>query len=113
MSETPKYDLRGASIGNFADTVQGDQIYNAALSPETAQALAQELDAVLEPLDPYATDSAAPEAALQVLEKKPSLKQRLLAAITAGGITAIEEFCNHPLAKVALSALKAATEQSD
>ncbi|CCI20681.1 hypothetical protein MICAF_960005 [Microcystis aeruginosa PCC 9807] len=25
MSETPKYDLRGANIANFADTVQGDQ----------------------------------------------------------------------------------------
>jgi hypothetical protein len=26
MSETPKYDLRGAKIGSFADTVKGDQI---------------------------------------------------------------------------------------
>lgn len=25
MSETPKYDFRGANIGNFAETVQGDQ----------------------------------------------------------------------------------------
>jgi hypothetical protein len=25
MTETPKYDLRGATIGNFAETVQGDQ----------------------------------------------------------------------------------------
>ncbi|MEM8640572.1 MAG: hypothetical protein AAGG51_17405 [Cyanobacteria bacterium P01_G01_bin.54] len=37
MSEAPKYDLRGAQIGNLADTVQGDQIHNAAPSPETAQ----------------------------------------------------------------------------
>ena len=25
MTETPKYDFRGANIGNFAETVQGDQ----------------------------------------------------------------------------------------
>lgn len=31
------YDLRGAQIGNLANTVQGDQIYNDASSPETAQ----------------------------------------------------------------------------
>jgi hypothetical protein len=41
MSEVPKYDLRGANIGNLADTVQGDQIHNTAPSPEMARALTE------------------------------------------------------------------------
>lgn len=108
--------------GTFQDFVTGDKKTEVSgdyvehqenyygSNPEAA-ALAQELDAILQTLNTHPDDAAAPEAALQVLEKKPSLKQRLLAAITAGTITAIEEFCKHPLAKVALSALKAATEK--
>ena len=108
MSDQPKVQMTfNAPVTGAAGNVEGDFNVNP-LSPETAQELAQELDAVLEPLDADAADSTAPEAALQVLEKTPKLKQRLMAAITAGSITAIEEFCNHPLAKVALSALKAA-----
>jgi|GEM_PF-3172731 len=96
-----------APVTGAADNVEGD--FNVNLpSPETVQELAQELDAALEPLTPEPSDDDTSAAALQVLEKTPQLKQRLLAAIAAGSVTAIEEFCNHPLAKVALSALKAA-----
>lgn len=44
MSETPKYDLRGANIGNFAETVQGDQIstqHNYATPQNLAEAVAE------------------------------------------------------------------------
>ena len=49
MSETPKFDLRGANIGNLASTVQGNQVYNAAPQPEMATAL-NEIKQLLEAL---------------------------------------------------------------
>ncbi|NER00629.1 MAG: hypothetical protein F6K30_28700 [Cyanothece sp. SIO2G6] len=92
-------------------TIHGDNIGTQNIfhgsNPEAAT-LAQELDTLLQDLKTDPTDAAASDAALKELEKQPDLKQRLIAAVKAGSITAIEEFCKHPLAKVALSALKAA-----
>ncbi len=62
MSDAPKFDLRGAQIGNLADTVQGDQVYNAATSQDFAAALT-EVRQLLETLQqkyPTATAAEAP-----------------------------------------------------
>ena len=62
MSDAPKFDLRGAQIGNLADTVQGDQVYNAAASHDFAAALT-EVRQLLETLQqkyPTATAADAP-----------------------------------------------------
>ena len=62
MSDAPKFDLRGAQIGNLADTVQGDQVYNAAASQDFAAALT-EVRQLLETLQqkyPTATAADAP-----------------------------------------------------
>jgi hypothetical protein len=82
--------------------------------PDAAQ-LAQDLDELLHSLESTVADvnsetgkSAVKNKALQEIEKKLVLKQRLLAALKAGSIKAVEEFCKHPVASVLLEAFKAA-----
>jgi hypothetical protein len=47
MSDAPKYDLRGANIGSFAETVQGDQI-----STQNIAATEANLDNILATIQP-------------------------------------------------------------
>jgi hypothetical protein len=52
MTDSPKYDLRGAKIGNFAETVQGDQKsvqHNYAEQLSLAETV-QEIQALLDQL---------------------------------------------------------------
>lgn len=97
-------------------TVQGDNIgtqNNYSQETEAAE-LAKEIDELLTSLEPTITDLPTPTgqealktAALQAVEKIP-LKTRLLKAIRAGGLKAIEELCNHPAAKIFVAAFSAA-----
>jgi hypothetical protein len=65
MSEVPKYDLRGANIGNFAETVQGNQIATQNINtgtPEMTEAIAtfQQILQDLHQKHPAATEAQAP-----------------------------------------------------
>ncbi|MEY2979018.1 MAG: hypothetical protein ACO3NK_05240 [Prochlorotrichaceae cyanobacterium] len=96
---TGKVDIEGTNIGtqnNYYGT-----------NPEAA-ALAQELDQLLQPLTVDPADPTAADSTLKALETKLSLKDRLINALKAGTLAAVEELCQHPLAKVTISALKAA-----
>ncbi|NJO80870.1 MAG: hypothetical protein HC827_21790 [Cyanobacteria bacterium RM1_2_2] len=83
-------------------------------APDEAE-LAQELDQLLQSLELTVSDpdsetgkAAVKDKTMQEIEKKPVLKQKLLAALKAGSIKAVEEFCKHPVASVLLAAFKAA-----
>ena len=103
--------------GNVA--IQGDNIgtiHNYGQDPEAAD-LAKEIDQLLTSLEPTIPNLASPtgqetlkEAALQTLDKdqKTTLKTRLINALRAGGLKAIEELCNHPAAKIFVAAFSAA-----
>lgn len=103
-------------VGDKNTTVQGDYIekqINNSQDPETAE-LAKEIDELLTSLEPTIPNLPTPAgqetlkaAALQAVEKIP-LKTRLLKAIRAGGLKAIEELCNHPAAKIFVAAFSAA-----
>jgi CHASE3 domain sensor protein len=99
MVNTGKVDIHGTNIGtqnNYYGT-----------NPEAA-ALAQELDQLLQSLTIDPADPAAETETLKALDTQPTLKDRLINALKAGSLTAVEEICQNPLAKVAISALKAA-----
>lgn len=109
-NEPSKYDLRDAKFaGGFAETVQGDQVggtqHNYA-SPEkqdlaeTAAAI-QRLLKQLEETNPSATE--AEQTAFVSAAIPPTLKQRAVGALQAGGQTALEEFLDNPYVNVALS----------
>jgi len=101
--------------GNVA--IQGDNIgtqNNYGQDTEAAD-LAKEIDRLLTSLEPTIPNLTTPTgqetlkaAALQTLEQKTTLKTRLLKALRAGGIKAIEELCNHPAAKIFVAAFSAA-----
>lgn len=119
----PNINISG---GNFKDFVAGNKQIKAERdyidsqnnyygdAPDAA-ALAQEIDALLQSLEPTVSDASSAtgkalvkDKAMQAIEKKPVLKQRLLAAVKAGSLKAVEEFCKHPVASVLLEAFKAA-----
>jgi HEAT repeat protein len=119
MSETPKYDLRGANIGNFAETVQGDQIstqHNYA-APQNLKEAAVEIQKLLEQLaqsNPAIIaeqdQTAALETLHQEIKRNPTLKSRLLNALKAGGTEALklalEAVFKNPLVAIPVETIK-------
>ena len=120
MTEQPKPQVSvQISGGTFQDFVTGDKKTNVTgdyierqsnyygTKPEAAT-LAEELDQLLKDLTIDPADPAAEAETLKALDTQTTLKDRLIKALKAGTLTAVEELCNHPLAKITISALKAA-----
>jgi uncharacterized protein (UPF0147 family) len=119
MSENPKYDLRGANIGNFAETVQGDQNatqYNYAAPQNLAEAAA-EIQHLLEQLaqsNPAIVavqdQTVVLETLHQELKRNPTLKARLLNALKTGGTEALklglEAVFKNPLVAISVETIK-------
>ena len=112
MSNTPKFDFRGANVGNFAETVHGDQksiqhIYTPEQKQTLGEAAAeiQKLLKQLEQANPTATE--AEQVAYINNKTVPSLKSRVVGALQASGETAIDEFIlENKYLKVAKAAVK-------
>ena len=97
MSETPKYDLRGANIGNFAETVQGDQkvIQHNYATPQNLAEAAQEIQQLLAQLSqtyPTHTEAEKQIFATQV-DEEIKTNSRLRSILIAGGIELIKLLC--------------------
>ncbi|WP_404790137.1 HEAT repeat domain-containing protein [Altericista sp. CCNU0014] len=119
MSETPKYDLRGANIGNFAETVQGDQISTQQnyAAPQNLTEAAAEIQKLLEQLaqsNPAISEEQDQNAALEILhqeiKRSPTLKSRLLNALKSGGTEALklalEAVFKNPLVAIPVETIK-------
>jgi uncharacterized membrane protein YgaE (UPF0421/DUF939 family) len=98
MSETFNNDLREAKIGNFANQVQDNarqqtNQYNYAPEKQTLAEAADEIQRLLKQLEETNPTATEPEQIAYVnVAAKPYLKQRVIAALKAGGDTAIDEF---------------------
>lgn len=115
MSETPKYDLKGAQFaGGFAETVQGNQnggdIHNYA--PEQRQTLAEavaELRQLFQQLDhTYSTNTPqgrqiAAQEAIKRIENSSTLKARVIGAIKGTSVEALKQAVDHPLIHIVLA----------
>jgi ElaB/YqjD/DUF883 family membrane-anchored ribosome-binding protein len=130
MSDTPKdapkYDLRGANIGNFADNVQGDQnatqyIYAQEQDLAEAATKIQQLLTQLAQTYPSQTDSPEEtlrerqiEAVKREANRNPQFRDRLLKAAKAGGVEAVKQLLDYvfknPVASVVAEAVKAFVE---
>jgi hypothetical protein len=97
MSETPKYDLRGANIANFADTVQGDQkaVQHNYATPQNLAESAQEIQQLLSQLaQTYPTNTEAEkEIFLAQVDAEIKKNSRLRNTLIAGGIELIKILC--------------------
>ncbi len=117
QQQSPKYQFNHPQIENWAEQNQGVQscggIHNYA--PEQKQSLAEaaaEIQQLLEQLDQsYPSDTTqgrmqiATEAMSQI-ENNPQLTARILSALKAGGVSAFEQFLNHPAASFIIGALE-------
>ena len=109
MSEAhkSKYDLSHANVGGIVDTAQSgshQEFTQHNYAPEQKQTLAEAADEIqkllkqLEQTNPNATpeqQQAYVDAAIP-----PTLKERCISALKAGGETAIEEFLDNPYVNV-------------
>jgi len=111
-------DLRGANVGNVANKVQDNarqQANQYNYTSEQQQTLAEAAAEIQELLDqlsrsyPKSTRgdqmTIAAEAIKQI-EDDPSLMKRILKALKAGGVSALEQFLNHPAASFVIAALE-------
>lgn len=119
MSDSPKYDLRGAKIGNFAETVHGDQKsvqHNYAEQPSLAETV-QEIQALLDQLSKtYPTTTLdekekLADVAIAQIDTNPPLKAKLIAVMRAMGFETVKQAINHPVAEIFMAGIEAWTEQ--
>jgi hypothetical protein len=122
MSDTPKdapkYDLRGANIGNFADSVQGDQNATQYIYAQE-QDLAEAATKIQQLLNQLAQTYPSPterqiEAVKREANRNPQFRDRLLKATKAGGVEAVKQLLDYvfknPVASVVAEAVKAFVE---
>jgi hypothetical protein len=113
-----KYDQRQANIGGIVDTaqsgsnVQFTQNINAAEQQKNLAQAAKEIQQLLEQLSktyPTVTMSdkmkLAAEATQQI-EHNPILMQKVISALKAGSIAALEQLLNHPAASFVIAAFE-------
>jgi hypothetical protein len=97
MSETPKYDLRGANIANFADTVQGDQkaVQHNYATPKNLAESAQEIQQLLSQLAQTYPPNTEAEKEIFLAQVDAEIKKnsRLRNILIAGGIELIKILC--------------------
>ncbi|MEM9165333.1 MAG: pentapeptide repeat-containing protein, partial [Cyanobacteria bacterium P01_F01_bin.4] len=106
-----KFDMRGAQIGSFAETVEGDQIgtqHNYATPEKQSLADAaleiQRLLKQLEETNPTAT--AAEQKAFVTAAIPATLRQRAVGALQSGGKAVVEEVLDNPYVNVAIAVIE-------
>lgn len=110
-----KYDLRNSRFaGGFAENVRRDQIgtqYNTLEDQEGLAEVAAELQKLLEHLSQtYPTLTTADKLVIastvvKQVESSPTLMPRVLSALKVGGVSALEQFLEHPAASFVINAL--------
>jgi len=97
MSETSKYDLRGANIANFADTVQGDQkaVQHNYATPQNLAEAAQEIQQLISQLTQTYPTNTEVEKQTFVAQVDAEIKKnsRLRSILITGGIELIKILC--------------------
>ena len=97
MSETSKYDLRGANIANFADTVQGDQkaVQHNYATPQNLAEAAQEIQQLISQLTQTYPTNTEVEKQTFVAKVDAEIKKnyRLRSILITGGIELIKILC--------------------
>ncbi|NET26233.1 hypothetical protein [Okeania sp. SIO1I7] len=96
--------------------IKNNTVYNTSYEKQNLAEAATEIQELLEQLSqtyPTKTEKEQIELAVEAvdeIQKNPTLKSRLITALKAGGIEALKESINHPLANIIVNFL--ATEYS-
>lgn len=109
--QTDRYN-RETQVRDQSTYIEGDYYNN---NPEQKQNLAKaaaEIQQLLETLDKtYPTDTTTGKmkvaaAAVEQIDTNPALSNRVLSALKAGGVSAVEQLLNHPAASFFIAALQ-------
>ena len=101
--------------GNYNESIQGNYLqgnYYAAAQEQNLAEAAAEIQKLLEQLEQsYSTGTTAGKMAIATeaisqIESNPTLTARILSALQAGGVSAFEQFLNHPAASFVIGALE-------
>jgi len=82
MSDAPKFDLRGANIGNLADTVYGNQIATQHIDAQHVDASKENFEFLLTDFQQFINDlqqkypNATDETAIQIIDVEAKELQR-------------------------------------
>lgn len=108
MSENPKYIINNPTIGNFADHVQGNQIYTPEQRKTLSEAAAeiQQLFSQLAATNHTSSDIDIVDAVHQEIKRNPTLKARLVNALQSGGLEALKAIFNHPVFSIQAETVK-------
>lgn len=74
MSDAPKFDLRGANIGNLADTVHGNQVATQHIDAQQVDASEQNFEVLLTDFQQFINDlsqkypNATDDTAIQIID---------------------------------------------
>ena len=110
-------NLQGATIGNFANQVndhaqQKAIQHNYAAEQQSLAESAKEIQDLIEQLaKTYRTDTRAAKNSfadeiVKQIDANPAIADRFLSATKAGGVAAIEQLLNHPLASFVVAAIE-------
>lgn len=100
--------------GNYNENIGRDYIqgnYYAAGQPQSLAEAAAEIQKLLEQLDKlYPSNTTVGKMAIATetinqIDNDPTLAARILSALKAGGVSAFEQFLNHPAASFVIGAL--------
>ena len=116
MSNSSKYDLRGAKIGILTDTNSGKLIYverqhnisqpqNLAAAAAEIQELLHYLSQTYSPVTDAEKQLVVTEA-IRTIEQNPELNMRVIGALRSGGTEALKDLVDHPLINVLRAALE-------
>ncbi|MDZ7960321.1 MAG: hypothetical protein RMY34_20970 [Aulosira sp. DedQUE10] len=101
--------------GNYNERIEGNYVqgnYYAAGQPQSLAEAAAEIQKLLEQLEKsYSTKTTAGKMAIATetinqIDSDPTLAARILSALKAGGVSAFEQFLNHPAASFVIGALE-------
>ena len=104
-------DYRETHVSDQATYVEGDYYNN----PEQKQSLAEaaaEIQKLLEQLDKtYSSDTTTGKMKMAAevverIESNPTLANRIISALKAGGVSALDQLLNHPAASFVIGALE-------
>jgi hypothetical protein len=114
QSKSTEYNLQNSKFGGGFAAEGGIQIGGQFIDASSQQNLteaAQDIQALLNQLSAtYPTTTSAQQIAVatkavEEIEKNPALKQRVIAALKAGGTEALKELVDHPAVNILLAAI--------
>ncbi|GAX38902.1 hypothetical protein [Nodularia sp. NIES-3585] len=101
--------------GNYNERIQGNYVqgnyYSAGERQTFAEAVAEIQNLLVQLEQSYSTATTAGKMAIATetitqIDSNPTLSARILSALKAGGISAFEQFLNHPSASFVICALE-------